>query len=68
MRSRSALNLGKKITNTNQQGVQVLQELQQQQPGHTINKRKNLQQPHKHREKEQAIPKQHKKHIIMFLQ
>ena len=31
-------------------------------------KRKNLQQPHKHREKEQAIPKQHKKHIIMFLQ
>ena len=30
-------------------------------------KRKNLQQPHKHREKEQAIPKQHKKQIIMFL-
>ena len=67
MRSRSALNLGKKITNTNQQGVQVLLELQQQQPGHTINKRKKLQQPHKQREKEQAIPKQQKKHIIMFL-
>ena len=35
---------------------------------HNHKKRKNLQQPHKHREKEQATPKQNKKHTIMFLQ
>ena len=67
MRSRSAHNLNKKMTSTIEQGEQILQKLQHHHLERTNTKRKNLQQPHKQREKEQAILKHQKKRLIMFL-